>query len=133
MPVRPLVDPTRPLVVLRDGRKYNGRMLRRGEPFDPEGVKPPVLRTYLGQKVIGYADENPDAVAYPSYEINPDNGQPILKTDPRGLVAIPGNWRERSFPERKGIASQLSQGAIRSKAQANAAIVAEIERRGGTA
>jgi hypothetical protein len=48
----------------------------------------------------------------------------------RAAVAIPDDWNALSWQERRSLASQLSDGPITNGEEANAAIEAELKRRG---
>lgn len=57
--------------------------------------------------------------------------QPVGGTDgDTKQVAIPANWKELSWQERRSLASKLSDKPISNGEEANAAIEAEIKRRG---
>lgn len=47
----------------------------------------------------------------------------------RGVVVIPDGWEGLSWPERRSLASQVSDNPIRNGEDANAAITAELARR----
>lgn len=49
----------------------------------------------------------------------------------RAAVAIPEGWRDLSWQERRSIASKVSDDPISNGEEANAAIEAELKRRGG--
>lgn len=52
------------------------------------------------------------------------------QADPeRESVDIPADWRDLSWPARKSLASKLTSEPVRSGSDAEAAILAEIERR----
>lgn len=59
-------------------------------------------------------------------------GRPRTAETPetRAAVAIPGDWNSLSWQERRSLASQLSDEPITNGEQANAAIEAELKRRG---
>ncbi|WP_029620622.1 hypothetical protein [Pseudorhizobium marinum] len=48
----------------------------------------------------------------------------------RSAVSIPDNWRELTWQERRSLASKLSDDPISNGEEANAAIEAELKRRG---
>jgi hypothetical protein len=48
----------------------------------------------------------------------------------RPAVEIPGNWRDLSWQERRSLASKLSNEPVSNGEEANAAIEAELKRRG---
>jgi len=52
------------------------------------------------------------------------------ETDERDSVTIPDGWRDLSWQERRSIAAKVSDTAISNGEEANAAIEAELKRRG---
>jgi hypothetical protein len=48
----------------------------------------------------------------------------------RAAVEIPGGWKDLTWPERRSLASKLSDNPISNGEEANAAIAAELKRRG---
>jgi hypothetical protein len=62
--------------------------------------------------------------------------QPVAGADGSGsssaddAVAIPDNWRDLTWQERRSLASKLSETPISNGEEANAAIEAELKRRG---
>ncbi|HEX5933587.1 MAG TPA: hypothetical protein VFY63_05440 [Pseudorhizobium sp.] len=50
--------------------------------------------------------------------------------DERSKVEIPANWKDLTWQERRSLASKLSDDAVSNGEEANAAIEAELKRRG---
>lgn len=72
------------------------------------------------------ADPRPVAPAVPETAYLP-TAEPRAEQE---AVEIPENWRDLSWPQRKSLASRVSDMAIINGDDANAAIELELERRG---
>lgn len=87
----------------------------------------------LGLRDAGYLalDGEDDAPAQPAIETQALAGAPenAATTSGEDLVEIPETWRDLGWHELRALAAKVSGGPIPDKASAEAALLAEIERR----
>lgn len=76
----------------------------------------PGAQKIVGDQVVGTASGRPRTAE---------------TAETRAAVAIPEDWQSLSWQDRRSLAAQLSDDAVTNGEQANAAIEAELKRRGG--
>lgn len=137
-------DPARDFVIVRQ-IKLDGEVLEPGQTFRKTRVSIRRLRQLFDQRAVGYPNETGRDRCRPPHpkrdilrkdwsdeQIAADNGV-ALEPKREGEIEIPQDWRLLKWPALLHLASQFSAVRVMNKLEAEASIVAELNRRGGTA
>lgn len=156
VPWRTTFNPERDFVVRRP-LTVAGQLLARGDPFPKTAVPLRRLRQLYDQRVIHYPGETPGAridkrptglgaaieaamAGFCQVEPEVEPATPDDLTASAGVagdafterrdVIVPDDWRGLSWPKRRALAALLTDEPVANAAQVEAAITAELERRG---
>lgn len=102
-----------------------GRSFKRGDDFESDRVPPRILRKLYEQRQIAYPRhlrDRPDPLTI-------STGAAGDAFTERRDVEIPEDWRMLGWPRRKALGALLTGDPVKSAADAEAAITAELERR----
>lgn len=143
---RDAFDPAQTFIIRRPLR-LNGEDLQPGKPFDKTRVPLRRLRQLFDQRMLSYPTEtgrewnkppNPkrerlgdgtwSPEAPPSAEASSPAPEP-RSADPRDAIDIPEDWVRMPWYLRVQLAAKFSSIRLPNKAEAHAAIEAELERR----
>ena len=119
MATRPEFNPDKDFVVVK-WVKASGREFSAGDMFDKSLVDPRRLRQMYECRQL----------CYPEQFRAPNGKAPHLEDDhPYNAIPIPDDWDLLPWPERRRLASLLSESPVLNKADAEAAIKSELQRR----
>jgi hypothetical protein len=127
---RKTFDPSLDFVVRRRVT-LGGRIMEPGEAVDKTVMNLRRLRQLYDQRVIIFAGDKPGAYIPPATAEDEPETEAVSDDYPeRTAVLIPADWRDLHWQTMRGLAAQITDLTLSTKADAIAAIELELTRRG---